>query len=177
VGAVLADREGLAAALAVLVVLMAALTAEGRVVLAVLAPGAQAAVPVCPGDTETTLAARVLTAEHRLYPLALKRLAENRARLEGDRQQFRALYHQGALGASQTALPQQLPDPPNPMVGRGESGLVQGLASALVRASVSASLATCTNEANASGSVTARSARTLRSTSTSARCSPAMSRL
>jgi len=46
---------------------------------------AQAAVPVCPGDTETTLAARVLTAEHRLYPLALKRLAENRARLEGDR--------------------------------------------------------------------------------------------
>ena len=40
-----------------------------------------------------------------------------------------------------------------------------------------ASLATCTSEANASGAVTARSARTLRSTSTSARCRPAMKRL
>ncbi|HXP96869.1 MAG TPA: phosphoribosylglycinamide formyltransferase [Telmatospirillum sp.] len=46
---------------------------------------AQAAVPVCPDDTEAVLAARVLTAEHRLYPQALKRLAEKRARLEGDR--------------------------------------------------------------------------------------------
>jgi hypothetical protein len=44
--AVGARRKALAAALADLVVLMAALTAEGRVVLAVLAPGAQAAVPV-----------------------------------------------------------------------------------------------------------------------------------
>lgn len=32
---------------------------------------AQAAVPVLPGDTEETLAARVLAAEHRLYPAAL----------------------------------------------------------------------------------------------------------
>ena len=32
----------------------------------------QAAVPVLPGDTEETLAARVLTAEHRLYPAALR---------------------------------------------------------------------------------------------------------
>ncbi|MBI1239689.1 MAG: phosphoribosylglycinamide formyltransferase [Alphaproteobacteria bacterium] len=32
---------------------------------------AQAAVPVLPGDTEETLAARVLQAEHRLYPMAL----------------------------------------------------------------------------------------------------------
>lgn len=32
---------------------------------------AQAAVPVLPGDTEATLAARVLQAEHRLYPMAL----------------------------------------------------------------------------------------------------------
>ena len=33
---------------------------------------AQAAVPVLPGDTETTLAARVLAQEHRIYPEALR---------------------------------------------------------------------------------------------------------
>ena len=33
---------------------------------------AQAAVPVLPGDDEESLAARVLAAEHRLYPLALR---------------------------------------------------------------------------------------------------------
>lgn len=37
---------------------------------------AQARVPVEPGDTPEALAARVLTAEHRLYPLALRRFAE-----------------------------------------------------------------------------------------------------
>ena len=36
----------------------------------------QAAVPVLEGDTEEKLAARVLTAEHKIYPLALKWLAE-----------------------------------------------------------------------------------------------------
>jgi phosphoribosylglycinamide formyltransferase-1 len=40
---------------------------------------AQGAVPVLAGDTEDTLAARVLTVEHRLYPLALKLVAEGRA--------------------------------------------------------------------------------------------------
>lgn len=39
---------------------------------------AQAAVPVLNDDDETTLAARVREAEHRLYPLALKCLLENR---------------------------------------------------------------------------------------------------
>jgi phosphoribosylglycinamide formyltransferase-1 len=34
---------------------------------------AQAEVPVVPGDTEETLAARVLAAEHGLYPAALRR--------------------------------------------------------------------------------------------------------
>jgi phosphoribosylglycinamide formyltransferase 1 len=33
----------------------------------------QARVPVLPGDTEDTLAARVLTMEHRLYPAVLRR--------------------------------------------------------------------------------------------------------
>ncbi|CUW44184.1 formyltetrahydrofolate deformylase [Brucella vulpis] len=36
---------------------------------------AQAAVPVLDGDTAETLAARVLKAEHRLYPLALQKFA------------------------------------------------------------------------------------------------------
>jgi phosphoribosylglycinamide formyltransferase-1 len=35
----------------------------------------QARVPVLPGDTEDTLAARVLTMEHRLYPAVLRRFA------------------------------------------------------------------------------------------------------
>ena len=37
---------------------------------------AQAAVPVLPGDTEDTLAARVLVQEHRIYPLALRAFAQ-----------------------------------------------------------------------------------------------------
>jgi phosphoribosylglycinamide formyltransferase 1 len=42
---------------------------------------AQAAVPVREDDTVETLAARVLEAEHRIYPAALRILAEGRARL------------------------------------------------------------------------------------------------
>ncbi|MEQ8283893.1 MAG: phosphoribosylglycinamide formyltransferase [Parvibaculum sp.] len=45
---------------------------------------AQAAVPVLPGDTPETLAARVLEAEHKLYPLALKLVVEGRARVVGE---------------------------------------------------------------------------------------------
>lgn len=44
----------------------------------------QAAVPVWPSDTEDALAARVLRAEHRCYPLALKLCAERRVRVEGE---------------------------------------------------------------------------------------------
>jgi phosphoribosylglycinamide formyltransferase-1 len=46
---------------------------------------AQAAVPVVAGDTPETLGARVLAAEHRLYPLALRLIAEGKVGLEGDR--------------------------------------------------------------------------------------------
>jgi phosphoribosylglycinamide formyltransferase-1 len=46
---------------------------------------AQAAVPVLSGDDESTLAARVLAAEHQLYPLALRLVAEGRVRVEQDR--------------------------------------------------------------------------------------------
>jgi phosphoribosylglycinamide formyltransferase-1 len=40
---------------------------------------AQEAVPVERDDTEETLAARVLAVEHKLYPLALRRVAEGLA--------------------------------------------------------------------------------------------------
>jgi phosphoribosylglycinamide formyltransferase-1 len=39
----------------------------------------QESVPVQPGDTPETLAARVLEVEHRIYPRALRRLAEGMA--------------------------------------------------------------------------------------------------
>jgi phosphoribosylglycinamide formyltransferase-1 len=42
---------------------------------------AQGAVAVRPGETEKSLAARVLAVEHRLYPLALKLVAEGRVRV------------------------------------------------------------------------------------------------
>jgi phosphoribosylglycinamide formyltransferase-1 len=46
---------------------------------------AQAAVPVHANDTPTTLAARVLAAEHQVYPLALALVASGRAKPTGDR--------------------------------------------------------------------------------------------
>jgi phosphoribosylglycinamide formyltransferase 1 len=46
---------------------------------------AQAAVPVRDDDTPATLAARVLNVEHRLYPLALRLLAEGRVKMIGGR--------------------------------------------------------------------------------------------
>jgi len=45
---------------------------------------AQAAVPVVPGDTPDSLSARVLEAEHQLYPHALKLVASGDVRVEGD---------------------------------------------------------------------------------------------
>jgi phosphoribosylglycinamide formyltransferase-1 len=45
----------------------------------------QAAVPVLPTDDAATLAARVLAAEHRCYPAAVRWIAEGRVRIEGDR--------------------------------------------------------------------------------------------
>jgi len=45
----------------------------------------QAAVPVMDGDDADALAARVLAAEHRLYPLCLRLIAEGRVRVEGER--------------------------------------------------------------------------------------------
>jgi phosphoribosylglycinamide formyltransferase 1 len=46
---------------------------------------AQAVVPVEDGDDESSLAARILAAEHRLYPLAVRLFAEGRLRIVGNR--------------------------------------------------------------------------------------------
>ncbi len=43
---------------------------------------AQAAIPVRAGDTEATLAARVLQQEHRVYPLAIRWFVEGRLAVE-----------------------------------------------------------------------------------------------
>ena len=49
---------------------------EGPVIL-------QAKVPVLPGDTADTLAARVLVEEHKSYPTALRLVAEGKVRMDG----------------------------------------------------------------------------------------------
>ena len=46
---------------------------------------AQAAVPVLPGDDEATLAARVLAAEHRLLPAAVRAFCDGRLVIDGRR--------------------------------------------------------------------------------------------
>ena len=51
---------------------------------------AQAAVPVLPGDTVETLAARILVEEHKLYPAALKLVAEGKVKLENGKSVFSA---------------------------------------------------------------------------------------
>jgi len=49
---------------------------------------AQAAVPVVPGDTAESLAARVIVQEHLLYPKALRMICDGTARLDGGRVVF-----------------------------------------------------------------------------------------
>ncbi|WEX78524.1 phosphoribosylglycinamide formyltransferase [Sinorhizobium numidicum] len=46
---------------------------------------AQAAVPIIAGDTAETLAARVLTVEHKIYPLALRLVAEGKVEMKDGR--------------------------------------------------------------------------------------------
>jgi phosphoribosylglycinamide formyltransferase-1 len=45
----------------------------------------QAAVPILGGDTPADLAARVLAEEHKIYPLALRLVADGRTRVDGGR--------------------------------------------------------------------------------------------
>ena len=55
---------------------------------------AQAAVPVHSGDTPEVLADRILLAEHRLYPHALRLVASGGASLEGGRVRLKATVNQ-----------------------------------------------------------------------------------
>lgn len=48
----------------------------------------QAAVPILPGDTPETLAARVLKAEHRLYPKTLALFASGHLVIDGEKAHF-----------------------------------------------------------------------------------------
>lgn len=50
---------------------------------------AQVALPVTQDDTTETLAERVLQAEHQLYPMAVRLVAEGKARVQGERVIFR----------------------------------------------------------------------------------------
>ena len=66
----------------------------------------QAAVPVLEGDTEETLAARILLQEHRCYPRAVALWAEGRVRIESGRVRV-----QGAAGrADRTIASPELSD-------------------------------------------------------------------
>ena len=59
---------------------------------------AQAAVAVAPDDTPETLAARVLAAEHRLYPSALLLVAAGRTRVSDERVTISGLPESASLG-------------------------------------------------------------------------------
>jgi phosphoribosylglycinamide formyltransferase-1 len=49
----------------------------------------QAVVPVHPDDDEAALSARILAVEHRLYPLAMRLIAEGLVRVVGERVEVR----------------------------------------------------------------------------------------
>ena len=66
---------------------------------------AQAAVPVLVGDDEKALAARVLKAEHQLYPLALRLVAEDRIRVEDGRTVFSNLHQNDKDGLARLFSP------------------------------------------------------------------------
>lgn len=53
---------------------------------------AQAAVPVMPGDTADTLAARVLEAEHKIYPLALRLVASGAVEIKNETAVFGSAF-------------------------------------------------------------------------------------
>ncbi len=69
---------------------------------------AQAVVPVRPGDDEESLSARILAAEHRLYPLAVRLIAEGRTRIAGGTVEIEG-WRAPELAALNPAEP--LPDP------------------------------------------------------------------
>lgn len=58
---------------------------------------AQGVVPILPGDDEDKLAARILTVEHKLYPLAVRLVATGKARMEGGKAVLSGVSSEGAL--------------------------------------------------------------------------------
>jgi len=72
---------------------------------------AQAAVPVLSSDTEATLSARVLKQEHRIYPVALRLVAEGKARMEHGQTVFSGFEENGS--DSSISAPSPLPDLPD----------------------------------------------------------------
>lgn len=69
---------------------------------------AQAAVSVLISDSEEDLTARVLKAEHQLYPQALKLVAQGRARMEGGRTVFSGFADDSDKGAALITAPSPL---------------------------------------------------------------------
>jgi phosphoribosylglycinamide formyltransferase-1 len=65
---------------------------------------AQAAVPVLPDDDADRLAARVLAAEHRLFPLALRLVAEGRTRIVADPDGSERVVIAGAVAPADATL-------------------------------------------------------------------------
>ena len=72
---------------------------------------AQAAVPVLAQDTETDLTQRVLRQEHRIYPMALRLVAEGKARMENGRTVYADFEEEG--DATSVSSPSPLPDLPD----------------------------------------------------------------
>ncbi|HET9754184.1 MAG TPA: phosphoribosylglycinamide formyltransferase [Myxococcales bacterium] len=64
----------------------------------------QAAVPVLDGDSEETLASRILVQEHRCYPRALSLWADGRVRIEGRRVRIEGAAPDPALTLSSPGL-------------------------------------------------------------------------
>ena len=64
----------------------------------------QAAVPVLPGDDAATLAVRVLTQEHVIFPVAVRLIAESRVKVVGERAEI------AGVAATQGALVNPAPD-------------------------------------------------------------------
>lgn len=69
---------------------------------------AQAAVPVLLDDSENSLAARVLKAEHQIYPMALRLVAEGKARMEDGRTVLSGFVDNDAPAGTVVAAPNPL---------------------------------------------------------------------
>ncbi len=69
---------------------------------------AQAAVPVLLDDSENSLAARVLKAEHQIYPMALRLVAEGKARMEDGRAVFSGFADNDTAAGIVVAAPNPL---------------------------------------------------------------------